>query len=86
MTNTTMMAQARRSGGRLWRRVCLRAAGMLMIAGAAVIVFPGVAKAQSSGCRAIGDARIDLIPSVNFTIENMPPVGTEIYRTKTYAR
>ena len=84
MSNTTMMAQARRSGGRLWRRVCLRAAGTLMIACAAMIVFPGLAKAQSSGCRANSSTVIDLIPSVNFMIENLPPPGTEIYRTKTY--
>lgn len=84
MSNTTMMAQARRSSGGLWRRVCLRASGMLMIACAAVIVFPGLAKAQSTGCRANSSTVIDLIPSVNFMIENMPPPGTEIYRTKTY--
>ncbi|CUI28229.1 Uncharacterised protein [Achromobacter xylosoxidans] len=84
MSNTTMMAQARRSGGGLWRRVCLRASGMLMIACAAAIVFPGLAKAQSTGCRATSSTVIDLIPSVNFVIENMPPPGIEIYRTKTY--
>lgn len=84
MSNTTMMAQARHSSGRLWRRVGLRAAGMLMAACAAMLVCPSAANAQSSGCRATSDTTIDLIPSVNFTIENMPPVGTEIYRTKTY--
>lgn len=84
MTDTTMMAQARRSSGRFWRRVSLRAAGLLMTACVAMLVCPSAANAQSSGCRATNSTVIDLISSVNFTIENLPPPGTEIYRTRTY--
>lgn len=88
MSNTTMMAQARRGDGRLWRRVCLRTAGMLLIACVAVVALPGRAQAAVSaarpGCEAIAGASIQLIPSVNFTIGNLPPVGQEIYRTQTY--
>lgn len=87
MSNTTMMAQARRGDGRAWWRACPRLAGMLTIASAAMIFPPGSANAQtapSTGCRAIGSTQIRLIPSVNFVIENMPPAGTEIYRTQTY--
>ncbi|HAF2412770.1 TPA: hypothetical protein G8N70_003099 [Salmonella enterica] len=32
----------------------------------------------------LGGADIQLIPSVNFTLGNLPPPGTEIYRTTTY--
>ncbi|MHA7119886.1 hypothetical protein ACWV16_04315 [Achromobacter xylosoxidans] len=84
MTDTTMMAQVRRSSGRFWRRVSLRAAGLLMTACVAMLVCPSAANAQSSGCRASNSTIIDLIPSVNFTIENLPPPGTEVYRTRTY--
>ncbi|MFY3192994.1 hypothetical protein ACOTE7_03770 [Achromobacter xylosoxidans] len=84
MTDTIMMAQARRSSGRFWRRVSLRAAGLLMTACVAMLVCPSAANAQSSGCRAANSTVIDLIPSVNFTIENLPPPGIEIYRTRTY--
>lgn len=84
MTDTTMMAQVRRSSGRFWRRVSLRAARLLMTACVAMLVCPSAANAQSSGCRATNNTIIDLIPSVNFTIENLPPPGTEIYRTCIY--
>lgn len=88
MSNTTMTAQARRGGGRFWRRVSLRTAGMPLIACAAVVALPGRVQAavsvDSPGCEAIAGASIQLIPSVNFTIGKLPLPGQEIYRTQTY--
>ncbi|EAA8759898.1 hypothetical protein AH782_13055 [Salmonella enterica subsp. enterica] len=84
MNYTTITAAIRRIGGRLWARYCTRTAGMLMILCAAVTGFPGLAKAEDSGCRASSGINIQLIPSVNFNISKIPPIGTEIYRTQTY--
>ncbi|EEL9743108.1 hypothetical protein UJ79_22015 [Salmonella enterica subsp. enterica serovar Muenchen] len=84
MNYTTITAAIRRIGGRLWARYCTRTAGMLMILCAAVTGFPGLAKAEDSSCRASSGINIQLIPSVNFNLSKIPPIGTEIYRTTTY--
>lgn len=88
MSSTEIKAETRRNGGRFRARACLRKAGKLIVACAAVLVLPGVAKAAvsatSPGCEAIAGVRIDLIPAVNFSIGALPPIGTEIYRTQTY--
>lgn len=88
MSSTEIKAETRRNGGRFRARACLRKAGKLIVACAAVLVLPGVAKAAvsatSPGCEAIAGVTIDLIPAVNFSIGALPPIGTEIYRTKTY--
>ncbi|EDW1731905.1 hypothetical protein S726_004034 [Salmonella enterica subsp. enterica] len=87
MSNTAIKAAVRRNDGSLWVRRCLRTARMLILAWATVVVLPGVAQAQlwkSNGCRASSGASIQLIPAVNFTLGNLPPVGQEIYRTITY--
>lgn len=88
MSSTEIKAETRRNGGRFRARACLRNAGKLIVACAAVLVLPGVAKAAvsatSPGCEAIAGVTIDLIPAVNFSIGALPPIGTEIYRTKTY--
>lgn len=88
MSSTEIKAETRRNGGRFRARACLRKAGKLIVACAAVLVLPGVAKAAvsatSPGCEALAGATIDLIPAVNFSIGALPPIGTEIYRTKTY--
>ncbi|WP_232625752.1 hypothetical protein [Achromobacter deleyi] len=59
---------------------------MLVISCAALMGLPGLAQAQTSGrgCTSSGGFNIPLIPSVNFTLGKLPPVGAEIYRTITY--
>lgn len=88
MSSTEIKAETRRNGGRFRVRACLRQAAKLIVACAAALVLPGVAKAAvsatSPGCEALAGATIDLIPAVNFSIGALPPIGTEIYRTKTY--
>lgn len=85
MTNTTITAATRCNGGSLWARYRARTAGMLIIICAALMALPGLAKAQQKlGCTASSGAKIQLIPSVNFTLGTLPPPGTEIYRTQTY--
>ncbi len=86
MNNTTITAATRRNGGSPWAGVRMRMAGALILLCAAMMAFPGVAKAQTArrGCTSSGGFQIDLIPSVNFDLGAIPPPGTEIYRTQTY--
>lgn len=86
MNNTTITAAIRRNGGGPWAGVRMRMAGALILLCAAIMAFPGVAKAQTvrRGCTSSGGAEIKLIPSVNFDLGAIPPPGAEIYRTQTY--
>lgn len=85
MKHMTITAEIRRNRRRFWVFRRARAAALLLLC-AALTGLANLAKAQvpSPGCRAIDGVNIQLIPSVNFTLGELPPPGTEIYRTITY--